>query len=101
MQCADKGAHAVGAGGNFPCPARSGQKHWNLWRGFETVFNCLLHIAARFGPADNNDDFGITVFNRVAHNWNLHAPRSEEHTSELQSRGHLVCRLLLEKKTAR
>src|SRR5207253_10510441 len=34
----------------------------------------------------------------------LHQPlrpplgRSEEHTSELQSRGHLVCRLLLEKK---
>src|SRR5690625_6977236 len=29
---------------------------------------------------------------------NLHGRRSEEHTSELQSRGHLVCRLLLEKK---
>src|SRR5437870_6700586 len=28
----------------------------------------------------------------------LPAVRSEEHTSELQSRGHLVCRLLLEKK---
>src|SRR3712207_8091665 len=27
-----------------------------------------------------------------------HAPRSEEHTSELQSRQYLVCRLLLEKK---
>src|SRR5439155_25138324 len=27
-----------------------------------------------------------------------HGDRSEEHTSELQSRGHLVCRLLLEKK---
>src|SRR5437660_4040642 len=27
--------------------------------------------------------------------------RSEEHTSELQSRGHLVCRLLLEKKNTR
>src|SRR5437870_3553565 len=27
-----------------------------------------------------------------------HLQRSEEHTSELQSRGHLVCRLLLEKK---
>src|SRR3989442_11904709 len=27
-----------------------------------------------------------------------HACRSEEHTSELQSRPHLVCRLLLEKK---
>src|SRR3989449_6572533 len=31
-------------------------------------------------------------------NWNLQLPRSEEHTSELQSRLHLVCRLLLEKK---
>src|SRR2546429_6517642 len=29
------------------------------------------------------------------------APRSEEHTSELQSRLHLVCRLLLEKKKIR
>src|SRR5207253_11246609 len=28
----------------------------------------------------------------------LRPQRSEEHTSELQSRGHLVCRLLLEKK---
>src|SRR5437870_6311224 len=28
----------------------------------------------------------------------LDVARSEEHTSELQSRGHLVCRLLLEKK---
>src|SRR5437870_6756779 len=30
----------------------------------------------------------------------LTSQRSEEHTSELQSRGHLVCRLLLEKKNA-
>src|SRR3712207_8588626 len=29
---------------------------------------------------------------------NQAAPRSEEHTSELQSRQYLVCRLLLEKK---
>src|SRR5687768_18062171 len=29
----------------------------------------------------------------------ISSPRSEEHTSELQSRLHLVCRLLLEKKT--
>src|SRR2546430_8364973 len=28
-------------------------------------------------------------------------PRSEEHTSELQSQSNLVCRLLLEKKNAR
>src|SRR5690625_6502447 len=30
--------------------------------------------------------------------WAWQVQRSEEHTSELQSRGHLVCRLLLEKK---
>src|SRR5207253_10304732 len=29
--------------------------------------------------------------------WQRGTARSEEHTSELQSRGHLVCRLLLEK----
>src|SRR5690625_5594105 len=36
----------------------------------------------------------------VSHARPVRAPRrrSEEHTSELQSRGHLVCRLLLEKK---
>src|SRR5439155_24144910 len=32
-----------------------------------------------------------------AHRRGVHS-RSEEHTSELQSRGHIVCRLLLEKK---
>src|ERR1041385_8973120 len=35
----------------------------------------------------------------VPENANLIRNRSEEHTSELQSRLHLVCRLLLEKKT--
>src|SRR5579872_7632123 len=30
--------------------------------------------------------------------WRADEERSEEHTSELQSRPHLVCRLLLEKK---
>src|SRR5439155_19723167 len=38
-----------------------------------------------------SDDFGGTRAPIIN-------PRSEEHTSELQSRGHLVCRLLLEKK---
>src|SRR5690625_3085951 len=37
------------------------------------------------------DQHRMQVFYRIAN-------RSEEHTSELQSRGHLVCRLLLEKK---
>src|SRR5439155_11203864 len=35
---------------------------------------------------------------RLSLSTGLHLWRSEEHTSELQSRGHLVCRLLLEKK---
>src|SRR5690625_6930402 len=39
-----------------------------------------------------NDLFRAAAMNRSL------AIRSEEHTSELQSRGHLVCRLLLEKK---
>src|SRR2546430_9230741 len=42
-------------------------------------------------------DFGIAKLlepDAMAHS----APRSEEHTSELQSQSNLVCRLLLEKK---
>src|SRR5690625_5578576 len=34
----------------------------------------------------------------ILEGFELNDMRSEEHTSELQSRGHLVCRLLLEKK---
>src|SRR5690625_5582549 len=46
-----------------------------------------------------NGDFQRTkvIVPDSAHGTNP-ASRSEEHTSELQSRGHLVCRLLLEKK---
>src|SRR5690625_6482602 len=39
-----------------------------------------------------SDGVGSPAFLAVNH----YGPRSEEHTSELQSRGHLVCRLLLE-----
>src|SRR5690625_5804797 len=43
--------------------------------------------------------------NGILQKWNSSGEpkpyRSEEHTSELQSRGHLVCRLLLEKKNNR
>src|SRR3712207_7881924 len=37
-------------------------------------------------------------FNVLARDMSVVGPRSEEHTSELQSRQYLVCRLLLEKK---
>src|SRR3989442_5739618 len=42
--------------------------------------------------------FALVGVMTVAALANSYAKRSEEHTSELQSRPHLVCRLLLEKK---
>src|SRR3712207_8689622 len=42
--------------------------------------------------------FTTTLFLGAFHNPYLPELRSEEHTSELQSRQYLVCRLLLEKK---
>src|SRR3989442_1851566 len=40
--------------------------------------------------------YDVKSYNRI--NYTRASSRSEEHTSELQSRPHLVCRLLLEKK---
>src|SRR2546422_7587413 len=51
-----------------------------------------------------NNDFGFnypyngTINSAGADSASFTSARSEEHTSELQSRLHLVCRLLLEKK---
>src|SRR5438874_10747948 len=45
-------------------------------------------------------DIGFAPSRRSTGKWNLRQ-RSEEHTSELQSRRDLVCRLLLEKKKPR
>src|SRR5690625_6046940 len=81
----------------------------------------ICHGGYLFTLADSCFAFSCNTYNQrtVAHNCNITyvAPafegdtltatgkeisrqgrRSEEHTSELQSRGHLVCRLLLEKK---
>src|SRR2546422_3337650 len=61
----------------------------------EMVELCATHFAAQ-GPAR------LTVANRTLERAaRLAHRRSEEHTSELQSRLHLVCRLLLEKKKNR
>src|SRR5258708_31520962 len=56
------------------------------FRGFQVVINCSVVILQVNGMAT-----GIIVFLGLK-------DRSEEHTSELQSPDHLVCRLLLEKK---
>src|SRR5258708_17111978 len=41
--------------------------------------------------------FAVGLYNNLSY-WAIRQVRSEEHTSELQSPDHLVCRLLLEKK---
>src|SRR3712207_7049175 len=50
--------------------------------------NIVVHRAERRGRPEE------------AHACLHHGPRSEEHTSELQSRQYLVCRLLLEKNNS-
>src|SRR3712207_8448110 len=55
--------------------------------------------AARRGLTPHDDDsHHITETERSIPMHQTQAARSEEHTSELQSRQYLVCRLLLEKK---
>src|SRR5690625_5535903 len=56
----------------------------------EAPRSCRLHIAGNV-RVRCRDSARVGAEHRIG-------PRSEEHTSELQSRGHLVCRLLLEKK---
>src|SRR5215510_16601859 len=64
------------------------------------IYTLSLHdalpISGTAGPAGRPGD---RILDRgLRHGRPLPSQRSEEHTSELQSRGHLVCRLLLEKK---
>src|SRR5205809_931274 len=52
----------------------------------------------RSDPPRRRADQRVREAKRGGPRASLHIHRSEEHTSELQSRLHLVCRLLLEKK---
>src|SRR5690625_5818341 len=78
----------------FP-KSSSGGRSDNRGQGV-SVTGCTFGLR----PAVKASPFGVDLLlNQVLRcaaraDW----PRSEEHTSELQSRGHLVCRLLLEKK---
>src|SRR5690625_979126 len=55
-----------------------------------------VHGEGKATAADLTYDSDVEVLNPDLHIATLNSKRSEEHTSELQSRGHLVCRLLLE-----
>src|SRR2546427_9552428 len=64
---------------------------------YTTLFRSLRKarvVAARAGEAVVLAADTVVVLDGAA----LGKPRSEEHTSELQSQSNLVCRLLLEKK---
>src|SRR5439155_20467452 len=71
---------------------------------YTTLFRSRQDHARRSRPAPGHDQHRLRARRSTgAHVQRLRRQcrrpgRSEEHTSELQSRGHLVCRLLLEKK---
>src|SRR5690625_6713050 len=63
--------------------------------------NASTAFGVRFGTTgeDKYETEAWAEFSKVNERlMQLARTRSEEHTSELQSRGHIVCRLLLEKK---
>src|SRR5690554_7652362 len=60
--------------------------------------NDSINIQVNLGQGDSLGGRPMNVlYSSATYNTENHS-RSEEHTSELQSRPHLVCRLLLEKK---
>src|SRR5690606_39633695 len=61
---------------------------------FDQISSAAVVAATRSG---SNEFEGSFFWDRTSTDWRT-ATRSEEHTSELQSRENLVCRLLLEKK---
>src|SRR6266403_6115769 len=62
------------------------------------IYTLSLHDALPILADIDGDDAFVRRFLEGGHYRLLvHRPRSEEHTSELQSRRDLVCRLLLEK----
>src|SRR5207253_11496832 len=65
---------------------------------YTTLFRSLLHGDTIHGTESTNPALAGQPLSYYYPGWPASAGRSEEHTSELQSRGHLVCRLLLEKK---
>src|SRR2546430_13281520 len=63
-----------------------------------TLFPYTTLFRSPTTPKEMQQTFGRMVRSRIAMETGTHSPRSEEHTSELQSQSNLVCRLLLEKK---
>src|SRR5690606_41068355 len=73
---------------------------YGSFEGIVTLTDILEAITGEV--SDNGEDEDYDAVQRPDGSWlldgRLSIDRSEEHTSELQSRENLVCRLLLEKK---
>src|SRR5256884_7111992 len=69
---------------------------------YTTLFRSLALLGLRVGAHEAEDPVAVVAERRpdllAGDDVVVALARSEEHTSELQSRLHLVCRLLLEKK---
>src|SRR2546422_6622825 len=71
---------------------------------YTTLFRSPLFVEGAAAPWNDSLDIAVGGALLALLGWHVallpaaRATRSEEHTSELQSRLHLVCRLLLEKK---
>src|SRR3712207_7291882 len=65
-----------------------------LFRSFAERLDQLLELSGGLPLVAHNAAFDIGALREAC----VAVDRSEEHTSELQSRQYLVCRLLLEKK---
>src|SRR3712207_9257246 len=72
---------------------------------YTTLFRSGIIRASRaWAEVRRSHEFGVRITGPVEYDFGtamarMRRLRSEEHTSELQSRQYLVCRLLLEKKT--
>src|SRR5690625_6125931 len=75
-------------------PTGANNKEWVKWRCMDSASSGSS--ALRISVSTSGNKPATTPMPMAARRW-----RSEEHTSELQSRGHLVCRLLLEKRKRR
>src|SRR2546430_7420482 len=65
---------------------------------YTTLFRSTTPLSSQPTQRGVEDDLVLFLRGRIATNDGTSLPRSEEHTSELQSQSNLVCRLLLEKK---
>src|SRR5712664_3485518 len=88
-----------------PAKRQIGEKLWSLWLHDLPDHPSIKQGASKSGPAkskaaefqnsDTNSGGFVLKVQRPALTSPPEPPRSEEHTSELQSRSDLVCRLLL------